>query len=162
MGGGRAVAREVDSYGAVSRNRISAERVGGGDSPVESAMAYRRISSQHVLLPSTQSWLWTTFGRVFLRRPSPHSNGVSTTKYTLLSFIPKNLYEQFHRFANLYFLLIVILSMIPALEVFGREVAAMPLLFVLSVTLLKDLLEDYSRFRSDREVNLRPCPVYSK
>ena len=37
-------------------------------------------------------------------------NYVRTTKYTLLSFLPKNLFEQFHRFANLYFLFIVLLN----------------------------------------------------
>ena len=30
-------------------------------------------------------------------------NTVVTSKYTVASFIPKNLYEQFRRFANIYF-----------------------------------------------------------
>src|SRR3989338_700372 len=33
-------------------------------------------------------------------------NKISTTKYNLLTFIPKNLIEQFKRIANLYFLFI--------------------------------------------------------
>ena len=33
-------------------------------------------------------------------------NEVSTTKYSIVSFVPKNLWEQFQRVANLYFLLI--------------------------------------------------------
>ena len=32
-------------------------------------------------------------------------NYVSTQKYSLLTFLPKNLWEQFHRIANLWFLL---------------------------------------------------------
>mmetsp|Transcript_33107 Transcript_33107/g.30010 ORF Transcript_33107/g.30010 Transcript_33107/m.30010 type:complete len:100 (-) Transcript_33107:495-794(-) len=36
-------------------------------------------------------------------------NGISTTKYSWLTFIPKNLYEQFSKAANLYFLLIGLL-----------------------------------------------------
>ncbi len=38
------------------------------------------------------------------------NNAVRTTKYTLLTFVPQNLFEQFCRLANLYFLLISILQ----------------------------------------------------
>jgi hypothetical protein len=38
------------------------------------------------------------------------SNAVSTTKYNLITFLPKNLFEQFQRIANLYFLVIAILQ----------------------------------------------------
>jgi phospholipid-translocating ATPase len=37
-------------------------------------------------------------------------NKIRTAKYTPLSFVPKNLYFQFHNVANIYFLFIVILS----------------------------------------------------
>lgn len=37
-------------------------------------------------------------------------NKVRTAKYTPLSFIPKNLFLQFHNIANIYFLFIIILS----------------------------------------------------
>jgi phospholipid-translocating ATPase len=37
-------------------------------------------------------------------------NKIRTAKYTPLSFVPKNLYYQFHNVANLYFLFIVILG----------------------------------------------------
>ncbi|TFY73828.1 hypothetical protein EWM64_g10184, partial [Hericium alpestre] len=37
-------------------------------------------------------------------------NKVRTSKYTIITFIPKNLYEQFRRIANLYFLALVILQ----------------------------------------------------
>ena len=36
-------------------------------------------------------------------------NKIRTSRYTPLSFIPKNLYFQFHNIANIYFLFIVIL-----------------------------------------------------
>ena len=32
------------------------------------------------------------------------SNSIATTRYTLLSFLPKSLFEQFRRIANVYFL----------------------------------------------------------
>jgi len=37
-------------------------------------------------------------------------NKIRTAKYTPLSFVPKNLYYQFHQVANIYFLFLVILG----------------------------------------------------
>lgn len=90
------------------------------------------------------------------------SNVVKTTKYSIWNFLPKNLFEQFHRFANIYFLFIVILNWIPAVQAFGKEIAMIPLLIVLSVTLVKDLFEDQRRRRSDLEVNNRQCLVFDR
>lgn len=38
------------------------------------------------------------------------SNVINTAKYNVFSFLPLNLYEQFCRISNLYFLLIIILQ----------------------------------------------------
>jgi len=40
------------------------------------------------------------------------SNVVKTTKYNVLTFLPKNLFEQFSKAANMYFLVILILQYI--------------------------------------------------
>jgi len=87
-------------------------------------------------------------------------NHIRTTKYTLFSFLPKNLYEQFHRFANLYFLFIVILNWVPAITAFGREISMLPVIFVLGVTAIKDIFEDRRRYLSDKRVNNSTCRVY--
>ncbi len=90
------------------------------------------------------------------------TNKIKTNKYSILSFLPKNLFEQFHRFANLYFVFIVLLNWVPAVNAFGKEVAMIPLLFVLSVTSIKDGFEDYRRYRSDKKINNLSCRLYSK
>ena len=90
------------------------------------------------------------------------TNKIETTKYSVWSFLPKNLFEQFHRFANLYFVFIVLLNWVPAVNAFGKEVAMIPLVFVLSVTALKDAFEDYRRYRSDKKINNLACRVYSR
>lgn len=97
-------------------------------------------------------------------RHSKHnrSNAIKTTKYSLWSFIPKNLFEQFHRFANIYFLAIVILNLIPEINAFGKYIAMAPLIFVLSVTAIKDLFEDRRRYRSDKAVNNSICHVFDR
>lgn len=88
-------------------------------------------------------------------------NKIRTTKYTLLSFVPKNLLEQFHRVANLYFIFIVLLNWFPAINAFGKEIAMIPVLFVLCVTAFKDLFEDRRRRASDKRINNSTCRVYN-
>ena len=45
-------------------------------------------------------------------RPTQHyaRNKIRTAKYTPISFIPKNLYYQFHNIANIYFFIVIILG----------------------------------------------------
>ncbi|GFY82488.1 aminophospholipid ATPase 1 [Actinidia rufa] len=86
-------------------------------------------------------------------------NEIRTSKYTLINFLPKNLFIQFHRVAYLYFLAIVFLNQLPPLAIFGRTVSLFPLLFVLCVTAIKDGYEDWRRHRSDRNENNREALV---
>ncbi|KAH9913379.1 phospholipid-translocating P-type ATPase [Amylocystis lapponica] len=80
-------------------------------------------------------------------------NKVKTSKYTILTFLPKNLYEQFRRVANLYFLALVILQVFSIFGATSPQTAALPLLFILAVTAVKDGIEDYRRSTLDNEVN---------
>lgn len=89
-------------------------------------------------------------------------NKVKTTKYTIITFLPKNLFEQFHRFANLFFIFVVALNWVPEINAFAKEVAAVPVIFVLAVTAIKDAFEDFRRYRSDKKVNSLNCRAYSR
>ncbi|XP_004511165.1 phospholipid-transporting ATPase 1-like [Cicer arietinum] len=82
-------------------------------------------------------------------------NSVRTGKYSIFTFLPRNLFEQFHRVAYIYFLIIAILNQLPQLAVFGRGVSILPLAFVLLVTAVKDAYEDWRRHRSDKVENNR-------
>lgn len=86
-------------------------------------------------------------------------NRIRTSKYTLVTFLPRNLFEQFHRIAYVYFLMLVILNQIPVLAVFGRTASLFPLLLVLIVTALKDGYEDWERHRADKVENARELLV---
>jgi phospholipid-translocating ATPase len=81
------------------------------------------------------------------------SNRVRTAKYTPLSFVPKNLFEQFRNVANLYFLLMVILQCFPLFGVTEPAVSALPLIAILIITAIKDAVEDWKRNQSDDKVN---------
>lgn len=124
----------------------------GPPKPSEEYSRYRTVVPNHTVPGKTP------------KRDHPNGrwsgNKIRTTKYTLLSFIPKNLLEQFHRVANLYFLFIVVLNWFPAINAFGKEVAMIPVLFVLGVTAIKDLFEDRRRRASDQRINNTTCRVY--
>lgn len=73
------------------------------------------------------------------------SNYVSTTKYNLVTFLPKALFEQFRRVANMYFLLAAILALTPVSPYAAASLIA-PLVFVVGVSMCKEALEDWRRF----------------
>ncbi|KAL1807211.1 hypothetical protein ACET3Z_030279 [Daucus carota] len=79
-------------------------------------------------------------------------NSISTTKYNLLTFLPKGLYEQFRRLANCYFLMISLLSFTPVSPVSPYTNVA-PLAIVLIVSLIKEAFEDWKRLQNDKSIN---------
>eukprot|EP00966_Prymnesium_polylepis_P170394 3938751-Prymnesium_polylepis.1 len=81
------------------------------------------------------------------------SNVVVNTKYSLLFFVPKVLYEQFRYFQNLYFLLVALSQIFPPLQIGLLFTYIAPLVFVLTVTMVKEAVDDVLRFRMDREIN---------
>lgn len=89
-------------------------------------------------------------------------NGIKTTKYTVLFFIPMNLFEQFHRFANLYFVGLAILNFVPVVNAFQPDVALIPICSILALTAIKDAWEDFRRYKSDKKLNSMPCLVYNR
>lgn len=80
-------------------------------------------------------------------------NKVRTSKYTLLTFLPRNLFEQFHRVANIYFLALVILQLFSIFGATTPEIAMLPLVAILGMTAIKDGIEDWRRAKLDEEVN---------
>lgn len=84
----------------------------------------------------------------------PHeTNYIRTTKYTFYSFLPLSLMYQFKREANIYFLLQAILNSIPAVSAMNPITAYLPLAFVLGVSMMREGLEDYQRYKSDVDTN---------
>eukprot|EP00117_Sycon_ciliatum_P045405 scpid71527/ scgid5345/ Probable phospholipid-transporting ATPase IM; ATPase class I type 8B member 4 len=89
------------------------------------------------------------------------TNVISTSKYTVITFLPKNLFIQFKRVANLYFLVLLILQLIPQISSLTPITTAVPLVFVLLITAVKDLYDDVKRHQSDNSVNRRTAYVVS-
>ncbi|KZP18285.1 phospholipid-translocating ATPase [Athelia psychrophila] len=81
------------------------------------------------------------------------TNQVITSKYTIITFLPRNLLEQFRRVANVFFLGIAILQFFPKFSTISPGLVILPLLIVLGITAIKDAYEDVKRHQSDRKVN---------
>ncbi|KAM3600581.1 uncharacterized protein V6R79_025445 [Siganus canaliculatus] len=86
-------------------------------------------------------------------------NAIKTYKYNVITFIPLNLYEQLKRAANLYFLALLILQIIPEISTLPWYTTLIPLVVVLGITAIKDLVDDLARHRMDKEINNRKCEV---
>ncbi|KAK7411392.1 hypothetical protein VNO78_02825 [Psophocarpus tetragonolobus] len=81
-------------------------------------------------------------------------NSVRSTKYTVATFLPKSLFEQFRRVANFYFLLAGILAF-TKLTPYTAVSAILPLSIIVGATMVKEGIEDWRRKKQDIEVNNR-------
>lgn len=89
------------------------------------------------------------------------NNYVRTTRYTPLTFIPLTLLENFQRFANIYFLIMAVLSFLPWSPI-TSVVQILPMLFVIAVSMLKSGIEDLIRYQNDRKDNAIIYEIYDK
>ena len=88
------------------------------------------------------------------------NNKIVQTKYNIITFFPKGILIQFLRFANIYFLIIAIIQMIPVLSPLSSSTALVPLFFVLVISLTREGLEDYRRHKFDNQLNSEPVQKY--
>ncbi|XP_032888052.1 probable phospholipid-transporting ATPase IF isoform X1 [Amblyraja radiata] len=93
----------------------------------------------------------------FVRQKFP-DNRIISSKYTLWNFIPKNLFEQFRRIANFYFLVIFLVQLMIDTPT-SPFTSGLPLFFVITVTAIKQGYEDLLRHKADNEVNNTPVYV---
>lgn len=85
--------------------------------------------------------------------PKLPPNVIRNQKYSLITFLPVVLFEQFKFFFNLYFLIVAISQFVPALQVGYLFTYVAPLVFVLSITILKEAYDDFQRYKRDKEAN---------
>ena len=89
-------------------------------------------------------------------KPLFPSNKIRTNKYHLLTFIPVNLFNQFCRLANFYFLIVILLLQFPWAPI-SAAAAIVPLVIVIGISMIREAIEDYLRWRSDQKINATPA-----
>uniref|UniRef100_H2YBJ8 Phospholipid-transporting ATPase n=1 Tax=Ciona savignyi TaxID=51511 RepID=H2YBJ8_CIOSA len=70
-------------------------------------------------------------------------NKIKTSKYTWYNFLLINLWEQFHRVVNVYFVILVVLQFIPEISSLNPTTSIIPIIVVLGLTAMKDGFYDY-------------------
>lgn len=82
------------------------------------------------------------------------SNIIHTAKYTYLSAIPLSFLSQFYKVSNVYFLLVVAISLIPSASPISPLTALIPFTVVLGVGILKDIWMDVKLQKADKQANM--------
>ncbi|XP_026991774.1 phospholipid-transporting ATPase 11C isoform X8 [Tachysurus fulvidraco] len=119
------------------RRRLN--RLFGGD---ENRVDSRTIYVGHRTCPAIEAFT----------PPKFCDNRIVSSKYTIWNFLPKNLFEQFRRIANFYFLIIFLVQVIVDTPT-SPVTSGLPLFFVITVTAIKQGYEDWLRHKADYEVN---------
>lgn len=94
------------------------------------------------------------------RRGSEYiDNTIRSTRHSLYNFLPRQLFAQFSKLANFYFLCVSILQMIPGLSTTGQFTTLVPLLFFVGISIAKEGYDDLRRHRLDKSENKRQANV---
>ena len=143
----------------VSRTRV----------PTQARLLYRKLykailrvneippsqDGRHIDLEATRKKALTDerTGKVYI------DNTIRSSRYTLWNFFPRQLFAQFSKLANFYFLCVSILQMIPGLSTTGTYTTIIPLCFFVSISMAKEGYDDLRRYRLDKAENNRSVSV---
>ena len=123
----------------------------------------RRFSKRPSVITPMKS-----FYQFYINNPSRNkrdlkfsSNEIDTRKYNIFTFLPKALFFQFARPANIYFLICAILQCIPMISPLNPLTAVLPIVIVLSASLIREGMEDYARGKLDRQQNNEKCERFN-
>ncbi|KAK2953071.1 phospholipid-transporting P-type ATPase [Blattamonas nauphoetae] len=87
-------------------------------------------------------------------------NTIRTTRYTPLTFFPKNILEQHRKLSNIFFLFTMVVNLLPWFNIYNPVMSILPYAFILGVTMVKDAFEDIKRHRNDSKVNSQLVMAY--
>ena len=84
------------------------------------------------------------------------SNQIKTTRYTWWNFLPISLFLQFTKVVNCFYLANMILQSFPSVATNKPEYVGMVLGTLILIGMVKDLLADIKRFKTDKQSNAKP------
>lgn len=91
--------------------------------------------------------------------PGQKDNFIRTTRYTLLSFIPLTLLENYRVLTNVYFLIVLVICCLPLSPV-NYLFTLVPMIVVLLISMIRAGIEDFMKHREDNRRNTAPVKIY--
>ena len=115
-------AYDVHIFNIISSNLYTYLRISNDNNTIQLIMA--------IPVKATQKEVYANFRENCIPNPLPlnqqskvpksfSNNKVTTSKYTILNFIPKFLFESFGKFANFYFLVVSVAQCVADFNLFG-------------------------------------------
>lgn len=94
------------------------------------------------------------------RHSQPYcDNSITSSKYTVYTFLPKQLRAQFSKLANCYFMVVAIMQLIPSWSTTGKFTTIVPLLIFISISMFREGFDDWKRHGHDKEENNKTTHV---
>ncbi|XP_026638963.1 phospholipid-transporting ATPase IB [Microtus ochrogaster] len=137
-------------------------RIGASVGPVRSSAGYKKAEDEMSRATSVGDQLEAPARIIYLNQSHLNkfcNNQISTAKYSVLTFLPRFLYEQIRRAANAFFLFIALLQQIPDVSPTGRYTTLVPLIIILTIAGIKEIVEDFKRHKADSAVNKKKTTV---
>nr|XP_054385487.1 phospholipid-transporting ATPase IB-like isoform X1 [Pongo abelii] len=137
-------------------------RIRSSVGPVRSSLGYKKAEDEMSRATSVGDQLEAPARTIYLNQPHLNKfrdNQISTAKYSVLTFLPRFLYEQIRRAANAFFLFIALLQQIPDVSPIGRYTTLVPLIIILTIAGIKEIVEDFKRHKADNAVNKKKTIV---
>ena len=89
-------------------------------------------------------------------------NTIKTSMYTWYNFQFKNLFLQYSKIANIYFTILIILQTVKEISISdGKPTIQPPLVIIMTISMVKDIIEDQKRHRSDKQENDGPTQKWN-
>ena len=96
-----------------------------------------------------------------LKQPEKYcDNSVRTTQYTIITFLPFAILNQYKNPFNIFFLIGMIIDCIPAISSVSATTTIMPVVVILIINLIREAVEDYRKYLNDKLTNEKMNYVY--
>lgn len=97
------------------------------------------------------------------RKGSPYlNNTITSSKYTVFSFLPRQLLAQFSKLANCYFFIVAIMQLVPSWSTTGTTTTIIPLAIFMSISIAREGWDDIRRHRLDKLENDHRTSIVSE
>lgn len=89
-------------------------------------------------------------------------NQITSSRYTVYTFFPRQLFAQFSKLANTYFFLVAVLQMVPGWSTTGSYTTIIPLCVFMGISMAREAFDDFRRHILDKEENDKLTKVLKK